>query len=130
MNHSYRAEFYEARTMQPLNLMLHTFRFHSTATDKKDLCDIAIREWQTWAAKRSHCEPNTWLVLQVWNVTFLGSSWKVAERYSRRYPKEELRKMRAAARYQEEHRGDYVQGHNPDADVAHYWDNLKNHDIG
>ena len=38
--------------------------------------------------------------------------------------------MRAAARYQEEHRGDYVQGHNPDADVAHYWDNLKNHDIG
>ena len=126
----FRAEFYEAKTQEPLNLMLYSFRFSSKSTDQKDLLDIAIREWKTWVAKKNHLEPDTWLVLQVWEVTFPGQSYLCAQRYSRRYPREELKRVRQLSIGQCKPEPDGSLTRNPDVDIAHYWDGLCNHDIG
>lgn len=126
----YRAEFYEAKTLEPLNLMLYSFRYCSKATDQKDLLDIAIREWKGWVAKKNHLEPDTWLALRVWEVTFPGRSYLCAQRYSRRYPREELRRVRQLSVGQCEPDTDGYMIRYPDVDIAHYWDGLRNNDIG
>lgn len=63
------------------------FVIHTTATNKKDLLDIAIRNWEVYWCEHFGVWGNEWLIMDVWE-SYCGGQYKElkARRYSRRCP--------------------------------------------
>lgn len=64
----------------------YSFVMWSTATDKKDLLDIAIRNWETYWCEHHGVFCNEWIIMEVWREYAAGYKNLVAQRFSRRCP--------------------------------------------
>lgn len=62
------------------------FVIWTTARDKKDLLDIAIRNWEVYWCERFGIFCNEWIIMDVWREYPRGYMSLVARRFSRRCP--------------------------------------------
>lgn len=62
------------------------FIMWSTAVDKKDLLDLAIRDWETYWCDHFGVFGNEWIIMDVWREYSAGYHSIVARRVSRRCP--------------------------------------------
>lgn len=66
----------------------YKFVIWTTARDKKDLLDIAIRNWEVYWCDHHGVFGNEWLIIDVWREYSPAYSGLIAQRISRRCPKD------------------------------------------
>jgi len=64
----------------------YPFIMWSIAKDKKDLLDLAIRNWETYWCEHFGLFGNEWIIMEVWRVYDGNYKSLVAQRFSRRCP--------------------------------------------
>lgn len=69
------------------NLRSCDFVTYTSCTDKKDMLDVVIRNWEVYWCEHFGLNGNEWLIMDIWS-TYCGGRHRnlVARRYSRRCP--------------------------------------------
>lgn len=68
------------------NLESCGFSLYSSSRDKKDLIDMALRDWQLYWHDHHHRNASDWVIVDVWEVYAGSHTCLYARRYSRRCP--------------------------------------------